>query len=63
MSAMDVLRASGRRVPEDVAVIGDDNLSIAEVANPPLTTVSQNLPQAGKGRWRRTLSSTCEPVW
>jgi DNA-binding LacI/PurR family transcriptional regulator len=48
MSAMDVLRANGRRVPEDVAVIGYDNLSIAEVANPPLTTVSQNLPQAGK---------------
>ena len=48
MSAMDVLRANGRRVPEDVAVIGYDNLSIAEVANPPLTTVSQNLPQAGR---------------
>ena len=48
MSAMDVLRAKGRRVPEDVAVIGYDNLSIAEVANPPLTTVSQNLPQAGR---------------
>jgi DNA-binding LacI/PurR family transcriptional regulator len=48
MSAMDVLRASGRSVPEDVAVIGYDNLSIAEVANPPLTTISQNLPQAGR---------------
>jgi len=48
MAAMDVLRANGRRVPEDVAVVGYDNLSIAEVSNPPLTTVDQNLSQAGR---------------
>jgi DNA-binding LacI/PurR family transcriptional regulator len=48
MSAMDALRLSGRRVPEAVAVIGYDNLSIAQVSNPPLTTVNQNLPQAGR---------------
>jgi DNA-binding LacI/PurR family transcriptional regulator len=48
MAVMDVLRARGRRVPEDVAVVGYDNLSIAEVANPPLTTINQNLPQAGQ---------------
>jgi DNA-binding LacI/PurR family transcriptional regulator len=48
MSAMDALRDSGRRVPDDVAVVGYDNLSIAQVSNPPLTTISQNLPQAGR---------------
>ena len=48
MAAMDVLQKSGRRVPEEVAVVGYDNLSIAEVANPPLTTINQNLPQAGR---------------
>jgi DNA-binding LacI/PurR family transcriptional regulator len=48
MAAMDALRASGRRVPDDVAVLGYDNLSIAQVSNPPLTTISQNLPQAGR---------------
>lgn len=48
MAAMDILRANGRRVPEDVAVVGYDNLSITEVSNPPLTTISQNLPQAGR---------------
>jgi DNA-binding LacI/PurR family transcriptional regulator len=48
MAAMDILRTTGRRVPDDVAVIGYDNLSITEVSNPPLTTISQNLPQVGR---------------
>jgi DNA-binding LacI/PurR family transcriptional regulator len=48
MSAMDALRENGRHIPDDVAVVGYDNLSIAQVSNPPLTTVSQNLPQAGR---------------
>jgi DNA-binding LacI/PurR family transcriptional regulator len=45
---MDVLREHGRRVPEDVAVVGYDDLSIAEHSNPPLTTVRQNIPMAGR---------------
>lgn len=48
IAAMDVLREHGRRVPEDVAVVGYDDLSIAEHSNPPLTTVRQNIPLAGK---------------
>jgi len=35
-------------VPEDIAVIGYDDLSISEHSNPPLTTIRQNVPLAGK---------------
>ena len=48
IAAMDMIREEGRRVPEDIAVVGYDDLSIAEHSNPPLTTVRQNIPLAGK---------------
>ncbi len=48
ISAMDVICSTGRRVPEDVAVVGYDNVSIAAISRPALTTISQNLPLAGR---------------
>lgn len=48
IAAMDAIRETGRRVPEDIAVVGYDDLSIAAHSNPPLTTVRQNIPLAGK---------------
>lgn len=48
ISAMDVIRETGRRTPEDIAVVGYDDLSIAAHSYPPLTTVRQNIPLAGK---------------
>jgi DNA-binding LacI/PurR family transcriptional regulator len=48
IAALQTLREIGKRVPEDVAVVGYDNLSIAEKVTPTLTTVSQNIPLAGK---------------
>jgi LacI family transcriptional regulator len=46
---MDVLRATGKRIPHDVAVAGFDNWDeLAMNAWPPLTTVDMNLPELGR---------------
>lgn len=37
------LRQCGRRVPEDVSVIGFDNLSLCTLSTPKLTTISQDI--------------------
>jgi DNA-binding LacI/PurR family transcriptional regulator len=48
IAAMDTLREAGRTVPDDVAVVGYDDISVARYSNPPLTTVRQNGPLAGR---------------
>jgi DNA-binding LacI/PurR family transcriptional regulator len=48
IEALKELRRQGRRVPEDVALVGYDDLSIAAHSNPPLTTIRQNVPLAGR---------------
>jgi DNA-binding LacI/PurR family transcriptional regulator len=48
IAAMDAIREDGKSVPQDVAVVGYDDLSLAEYSNPPLTTIRQNVPLAGK---------------
>ncbi len=48
IGAISAIQETGRRVPEDIAVVGYDDLSIAQYNNLPLTTIRQNLPLAGK---------------
>ncbi|MBO6505508.1 MAG: LacI family DNA-binding transcriptional regulator [Kordiimonadaceae bacterium] len=43
MSAIAAMRESGISVPDDVAVVGYDDIPMAEYYQPPLTTVRQNL--------------------
>jgi DNA-binding LacI/PurR family transcriptional regulator/signal transduction histidine kinase/ActR/RegA family two-component response regulator len=42
---IDVLRRHGRRVPQDVPVTGFDDLMLARLGDPPLTTVAQPFDQ------------------
>lgn len=47
LGALDTLRAAGRKVPDDVAVIGFDDTELARSADPPLTTVRQPIELLG----------------
>ena len=44
---MSALEESGVRVPEDVSVLGIDNIFFAFLARPPLTTISVPREQLG----------------
>jgi DNA-binding LacI/PurR family transcriptional regulator len=48
IGAMHALQDMGRSVPDDVAVVGFDDIPAASLSSPPLTTVSQNAHQAGE---------------
>ena len=48
IGAMRALAEAGQRVPEDVKIIGFDDLPAATLAHPPLTTVAQDYRRAGE---------------
>ncbi|MDY0276507.1 MAG: LacI family DNA-binding transcriptional regulator [Acholeplasma sp.] len=48
MGAMAFLREKGLKVPDDVSIIGFDDLSVCELASPPLTTIAQDYENIGK---------------
>jgi LacI family transcriptional regulator len=56
VGAMLAVRESGRRVPDDIAVVGFDDVPAAAHADPPLTTVRQPLRQMGAAAARMLLA-------
>ncbi|MFI1165247.1 LacI family DNA-binding transcriptional regulator [Streptomyces sp. NPDC020801] len=46
--ARQVLRESGRRIPDDVALVGYDDSAIARHMDPPLTSVRQPIVEMGR---------------
>ncbi|MFE9021004.1 LacI family DNA-binding transcriptional regulator [Streptomyces sp. NPDC007808] len=61
VGALHALRAAGRRVPEDVAVIGFDDFPLAQRTEPRLTTVRQPLEDMGRAMIRLLLEDMEEP--
>lgn len=55
LGALRALDEAGRRVPEDVSVVGFDDVPEAEFFRPPLTTVRQHFPEAGRRAVRLLL--------
>ena len=56
MGVLEAARAGGLRVPEDLAVIGFDDVPLAAYTNPPLSTVRQPMRGMGEAAARLLMS-------
>ncbi|MDP9468395.1 MAG: LacI family transcriptional regulator [Chloroflexota bacterium] len=57
IGARGELRRAGRRVPEDVAVVGFDDSAIAAASEPPLTSIRQPIEEMGREMTRLLLEA------
>jgi DNA-binding LacI/PurR family transcriptional regulator len=62
VGVLRALRRAGRRVPDDVAVVGFDDLPIGRHTDPPLTTVRQPTEELG-ARMARELLGMMDDRW
>jgi 5-deoxy-glucuronate isomerase len=56
------LRAMGRRVPEEISVVGFDDIDAAAWVEPPLTTVVQQKAEMGSWAVRRLIECIARPA-
>ena len=60
LGAIGALRESGRRVPDDVSVVGFDDIPLAAYFDPPLTTVRLPAYEHGQAAGRALLDRIAE---
>jgi LacI family transcriptional regulator len=48
MGAISAATAAGLKVPDDISIIGYDNVALAEFMSPPLTTINQPKEELGR---------------
>jgi DNA-binding LacI/PurR family transcriptional regulator len=58
LGALKALRRAGRRVPDDIGLVGFDDIEVARSAAPPLTTVRQSTVEQGRTMARIMLART-----
>jgi LacI family transcriptional regulator len=61
IAAMRALREAGRRVPDDVAIVGYDDIPAAAYCDPPLTTIRQPMQEVGKVATRFLIQAIEQP--
>ncbi len=61
IGAMLALRETGRRIPEDIAVVGFDDIPAAAYCYPPLTTMRQPMQEVGRVATRLLLELIQDP--
>lgn len=59
LGALEAIRNAGLNVPDDISVVGFDDITMAAHANPPLTTISQ--PKYKIGMLAVRLLRQCQP--
>ncbi|TEU16167.1 MAG: LacI family transcriptional regulator [Anaerolineales bacterium] len=61
VGAIRALREAGRRVPDDVSVIGFDDIPLASYFDPPLTTLRQPMEESGQRAVRLLIETIQNP--
>jgi LacI family transcriptional regulator len=61
MGAMDAVRNRGLRIPDDISILGFDNIPQSAMVFPPLTTVQQPLEQMGRVATQMLLGILKDP--
>jgi DNA-binding LacI/PurR family transcriptional regulator len=61
VGAIRALREAGRRVPDDVSVIGFDDIPLASYFDPPLTTLRQPMEESGRRAARLLIETIQNP--
>ena len=61
--AMQALTDAGRKIPDDVAVVGFDDSVIASCANPPMSSVHQPVEQMAAAATRALVNRQIAPHW
>ncbi len=59
--AMEAARVNGLRIPDDISVVGFDDIPQASVVHPPLTTVRQPLHEMGRAATQMLLQLIADP--
>jgi LacI family transcriptional regulator len=60
--ALNEIRSSGLRVPEDIALVGFDDLPLAAEMDPPLTTIRQSVKSMGETAVKVLLDLIDDPL-